>query len=181
MSELLGPDGKKVQTTQHMKPVVAQIYMSGDRAEFHAEMYGRKMREYKFDCGFDLYPDAIFETRVIGGANIFRLSTGVRLILPPGTYGRLVARSSSIEKMAGGQVLDGTIDAGYKGELFIRALCHFDHAGWVKDAIEDAIKSNLALAQIIVTPFCGMFLQPADFSAVATPRGDKGFGSTDTL
>ena len=142
-------------------------------------------KHYGDDAGFDLFAkegvDVVLQTNTMHTIN-----TGVRVILPKHTYGRIAPRSSLAN--IGVWINGGVIDNGYSGELKV-----FMHNITNKDIL---IRDGTAIAQLIPTVFekcpdaqhngwcqeqmneVGTSKQPRLVNP--TPeRADKGFGSTD--
>lgn len=120
---------------------------------------------YPGDVGWDLYsckdqwilPDEATDIR-----------TGIKVCLPRGTWGQITGRSSSFRKR-GMLVIDGVIDAGFRGELF--ALC-WNHT---QNVLE--IKGGERVAQFIIHE-----VVPIRWAHVgvlpSSERGEGGFGSS---
>lgn len=95
------------------------------------------------------------------------IHTGTRVKIPSGYFGRLVSRSSSVNK--GIEVIDGTIDAGYTGELVI--FCRTDNPS--------SYEKGDRLAQLLILPVVEVEMLPVMELVVGNgERGEKGFGST---
>jgi len=124
----------------------------------------KPFKKYESDAGWDLkarIPAVVlpFETVII--------NTGVYTEIPHGFVGKIYARSSILKK---GVSIDGTIDAGYCGEIGIIVQNNSGHV-WQCDRGE-------RVAQMVIIPA----LQKADFRIGKpdenTERGVGGFGST---
>lgn len=74
---------------------------------------------YGDDAGWDLH---VMERTFIGEGRGVDVRTGLGIAIPPGFFGRIVGRSSSFRKR-GLLVMEGTIDCGYRGELFSYCYC----------------------------------------------------------
>ena len=115
-------------------------------------------------AGLDLYACEDFtlrpHTRLL-------VSTGIKVKLPTGTYGRIAPRSGL--SLKGIDVAAGVIDRDYTGE--IRALLvnnsDFDCVGKIGDRI----------AQLLIERIAAVDIEQVE-SISQTARGDKGFGST---
>lgn len=96
---------------------------------------------------------------------IFR--TGVHVQLPPGTFGDM--RSKSGLMFNHDITSDGTIDAGYRGE--IRVIL-FNHGN-----TDYTVKPGDKITQLVVVP---VDVEPVEIVDSLEPgeRGDRGFGST---
>jgi dUTP pyrophosphatase len=117
-------------------------------------------------AGYDLAAAAPARIDAYGG--IGKVSTGLAITVPPGTYGRIAPRSGLAAKK-GIDVLAGVIDASYTGELIVLLINHGDQPF--------RIEAGDRVAQLILerceTP------QVEEVSELeATVRGAGGFGST---
>lgn len=122
-------------------------------------------------AGFDLYADA--EQRdsiIIAPGEVKKISTGIAIELPKGTFGALYPRSGNATKR--GLILANTvgiIDADYRGPVIV-ALKNTSNQIQV-------IEHGERIAQLIVQPYI-----PVQFNEVetigTTARGEGGFGST---
>ena len=99
------------------------------------------------------------------------IRTGIKIILPNGTFGRIASRSG----LALNYDLDvcaGIIDSDFRGE--IKVLLMNNGVDKYKFKVGDKI------AQLIIQPY--LQLEPViaeNFEQHSTERGDKGWGSTD--
>ncbi|MFC0232738.1 dUTP diphosphatase [Vagococcus entomophilus] len=116
------------------------------------------------DAGFDMFSD---EDVTIKNKTV-AVSTGLSIAIEQGYYARLKARSGLTLKTPL-RVLEGTIDADYRGE--VKVICD------VKSNQSYEIKKGDKIAQLIIQP-----LPPVDLVEVKkledTKRGNGGFGST---
>ena len=136
-------------------------------------------KHYEDDAGFDLFAKEGVD--VILRANTkHTIKTGVRVLLPERTYGRVAPRSSLANK--GVWINGGVIDNGFNGELKV-----IMHNMTDRDIL---IKDGIAIAQLIPTVYesCpdalhnGWSKKQMNEAGVAKPtsqRAEKGFGSTD--
>ena len=120
-------------------------------------------------AGWDLY---CLEDTVVNFRSSMKLRTGLRVAIPEGFEGQVRARSSLGSK---GLILPhsiGTIDADYRGELFVLMT-------WIGEGDSYKVKSGERIAQLVIAP-----IPDAQFSEVEiedlgeTERGEGGFGST---
>ena len=117
------------------------------------------------DVGYDLLAA---ETVHVEGNVFTKIGTGVVVAFPDHLYGRIVGRSSGATRH-GFQVIEGTIDSGYRGELIV-----------VVRAIRDCvIGAGTPFAQLIFAPACRPLIQVTNSPLTGTERGSQGFGSTD--
>ena len=128
------------------------------------------------DAGFDIFAERgalVFKTKV---------STGLSIEIPDGYYGRLTGRSGLTSKTPL-RVQEGTIDAGYRGE--IKVICDVkskhkicDEGGFAVDADGFyAIETGDKIAQLIIQPLPAFEIEEVD-ELTETDRGANGFGST---
>ncbi|RWU04791.1 dUTP diphosphatase, partial [Anoxybacillus flavithermus] len=117
-------------------------------------------------AGYDLY-DAEETEIPAGGWKL--VSTGVKMKIPKGSYGRLAGRSGNTLRH-GLVVQAGVIDSDYRGDVGAIVFNYSDTA--------HRIIPGMRIAQIIferhLTPD---ILEVEDLDE--TERGEKGFGSTD--
>ncbi len=71
-------------------------------------------RKHSGDAGFDLY---VAERTLIPPKAVVDVSSGVCIIFPDKTWGRIAGRSSSLRKR-GLLVMEAVIDGDYTGDLF---------------------------------------------------------------
>jgi dUTP pyrophosphatase len=120
-------------------------------------------------AGWDLYSlqDTIVNRRI---ATMVR--TGLHVAIPEGYEGQVRARSSLGKK---GLILPhsiGTIDADYRGELFVLMT-------WIGEGDSYLIQKNERIAQLLITPIPKSKFTEVDIEKLGeTERGDGGFGST---
>lgn len=122
-------------------------------------------RAYAGDAGWDLYVD---EDAEIPPRSAVDLPLGVAVAIPDGYYGRIVGRSSTHRKH-GLHVVEGIIDAGYRGPLFANA--------WNPSGETKLIERGQRIAQLILTRV------PAEEYVLVdqlpeSERGTRGFGSS---
>lgn len=118
--------------------------------------------------GYDLF--SIDNYVVLPGRRVV-VSTGIKIQLPPGTYGRIAPRSGLAVKH-GLDVLAGVVDPDYTGEVKV-VLQNLDmHQPFV-------IRPGYRIAQLIleqcVTP---EVVEVPSENTPLTERGAEGFGST---
>ena len=122
-------------------------------------------------AGWDLYADL--------GANAYitltpgeyrKISTGIAIALPQGTFGAVYPRSGMATKR--GLILangTGIIDSDYRGALIV-ALKNTSNELQI-------VEHGERIAQIVVTPYCPVIFNEVD-SIGTTARGEGGFGSS---
>ena len=101
-----------------------------------------------------------------------KLRTGLHVAIPVGYEGQVRARSSLGSK---GLILPhsiGTIDADYRGELFVLMT-------WIGEGESYEVKSGERIAQLVIAPIPDVQFTEVDEGDLGeTKRGDGGFGST---
>lgn len=125
-------------------------------------------RMYPTDAGFDLYCN---QTVIIEPQQLKLVKTGVGVVLPSETFGRICGRSGLTSKKI--IVHSGTIDVGYLGELLV--MVH----NLSSDPVE--IKAGTRIAQLIVIPLLPIYGIKIVHDCEHTPRAASGFGSTDLI
>ena len=120
-------------------------------------------------AGWDLY--ALEDTSVPFRQSV-KLRTGLHVAIPVGYEGQVRARSSLGSK---GLILPhsiGTIDADYRGELFVLMT-------WIGEGDSYVVKAGERIAQLLITPIPKAAFTEVGFEELGeTVRGDGGFGST---
>ena len=120
-------------------------------------------------AGWDLY---CLEDTVVKFRSSVKLRTGLRVAIPEGYEGQVRARSSLGSK---GLILPhsiGTIDADYRGELFVLMT-------WIGEGSSYEVKSGERIAQLVIAPIPDVqFIEVNEEYLGETKRGDGGFGST---
>jgi len=130
---------------------------------------GGNLREpvYAGDVGYDL---EACESVEIGPGEMRDVPIGIAIELPVGRWGEITHRSSGPRKR-GIEVLKGTIDNGYRGELF--ALC--------KNllSVPIRIEAGERIAQLIIYEIQRPVVVMIDLTEMSdSDRGAAGFGST---
>jgi deoxyuridine 5'-triphosphate nucleotidohydrolase len=117
------------------------------------------------DAGWDLY--TLEEVTIAPGAYA-EVPTGIAVEFPQNVWGRITGRSSTTRKL-GLMVIEGIIDTGYRGELFVRVYNPGIYA------IE--VRQNRRIAQMI--PHLRIDLKWEETKTLSkSERGNNGFGST---
>lgn len=122
-------------------------------------------KAYPDDAGFDLV--CTREMWVPGGATV-DVSTGIAIAMPPGWWGRIVGRSSTMRKREL-LVIEGVIDAGFRGELF---TCVHN-----PKEMSRFICAGDRLAQLLFLPVPTVHWVERN-ELPASERGEHGFGSS---
>lgn len=127
----------------------------------------RPERSYPGDAGDDLY---VSENVVVPPLSSFDVPTDISVKLPDGFFGRIIGRSSTMRRH-GLVVLEGVIDNGFTGSLFV---CVFN-----PKSEPVVITAGQRLAQFILHPIVETRYQEVQ-ELPKTERGDSGFGSSGT-
>ena len=126
-------------------------------------------RGSEYAAGWDLYA---LEEYVVPFRKSVKLRTGLRVAIPVGYEGQVRARSSLGSK---GLILPhsiGTIDADYRGELFVLMT-------WIGEGESYRVKAGERIAQLLISPIPEVTFKEVSVEQLGdTKRGDGGFGST---
>ena len=126
-------------------------------------------RGSEYAAGWDLYA---LEEYVVPFRKSVKLRTGLRVAIPVGYEGQVRARSSLGSK---GLILPhsiGTIDADYRGELFVLMTC-------IGEGESYRVKAGERIAQLLISPIPEVSFKEVSIEQLGdTKRGDGGFGST---
>ena len=126
-------------------------------------------RGSEYAAGWDLYA---LEEYVVPFRKSVKLRTGLRVAIPVGYEGQVRARSSLGSK---GLILPhsiGTIDADYRGELFVLMT-------WIGEGESYRVKAGERIAQLLISPIPEISFKEVSIEQLGdTKRGDGGFGST---
>ena len=122
-------------------------------------------------AGFDLYADAENKEHiVIAPGEVKKISTGIAIALPHGTFGALYARSGLATKkgLAPANKV-GVIDADYRGPVIVAMRNESNEV--------QTIDHGERIAQLVVQPYVWVRFEETD-NIGTTARGEGGFGST---
>lgn len=122
------------------------------------------------DAGWDLVTS---ENTTVYPGKVAEVPTGLFLAMPHGFWGHIVSRSSTTRKH-GIVVLDGIIDNGYRGEMFVQVFNPAERGAGTGIRF---IKKGTRLAQLIFH----RILDVKWYEQAILPeskRGENGFGST---
>ena len=126
-------------------------------------------RGSEYAAGWDLYA---LEDCVVPFRKSVKLRTGLRVAIPVGYEGQVRARSSLGSK---GLILPhsiGTIDADYRGELFVLMT-------WIGEGESYRVNAGERIAQLLISPIPEVSFKEVSIEQLGdTERGDGGFGST---
>lgn len=131
------------------------------------------VKKHADDAGWDLF---VSEDTLIPYGGFKDVPCGIRIELPPGYFGRITGRSSTIRKRKL-LVNEGIIDTGFRGELFA-AVWNMSNDPWVpgRDNATE-VKRGDRIAQLLVHRVADLVLERADVLS-RSERGENGFGST---
>lgn len=117
------------------------------------------------DAGFDL---VCIEDKGVEARSSVLVRTGVAIAMPPGWWGRIVGRSSAWHRR-NFVVVEGVIDAGFRGELFVGL--------WNPHDLPKMVVKGEKLAQLLFLPVPSVhWVERPELPT--SKRGDNGFGST---
>ena len=126
-------------------------------------------RGSEYAAGWDLYA---LEEYVVPFRKSVKLRTGLRVAIPVGYEGQVRARSSLGSK---GLILPhsiGTIDADYRGELFVLMT-------WIGEGESYRVNAGERIAQLLISPIPEVSFKEVSIEQLGdSKRGDGGFGST---
>lgn len=138
------------------------------RIAVHFGPQGAKpQRSYPGDAGDDLY---VSDNIVVSPATYANVPTDISIKLPEGYFARIVGRSSTMRRY-GLVVIEGIIDCGFTGSLFV---CVFN-----PKPEPVVIMAGQRLAQLILHPIVETWYDPV-LELPKTERGSNGFGSSGT-
>ena len=130
-------------------------------------------QETAMAAGFDLHAD-LEGTNILAipAGEVRKISTGIAIALPEGTFGAIYARSGLATKrgLAPANKV-GVIDADYRGPVIVALRNESNEIQYVEHGER--------IAQLVVTPYCPVVFNETD-SIGTTARGANGFGSTGT-
>lgn len=115
-------------------------------------------------CGYDIFS---YQTITLLPGKTSSVSTGIRLEIPEGYYGRIESRSGLACKSI--HVIGGIIDSDYRGE--IKIILHNSSSS------EFLVTEGDRIAQLIIQKYETFHLEVTE-SLSKTDRGEEGFGST---
>lgn len=125
------------------------------------------------DAGWDLYA---IEDTIIKRRETVAVDTGLCLGIPEGYEVQIRSRSGLALKHSV-FVLNspGTVDFTYRGR--IKVILH--NAGWTSYTVKKGDRIAQMLVKEVITPVFSEIVDGCELGT--TERGDKGFGSTDTI
>jgi dUTP pyrophosphatase len=124
-------------------------------------------RQSSLASGFDLHACLEGGTLEVGTRPV-RVPTGIAIAAPPGSDVQIRPRSGLFARGVIGGF--GTIDADYRGELFVTLYCLPDLGPYV-------VQDGERIAQLVVSTLATVDWQVVE-SLSSTDRGERGHGST---
>lgn len=124
-------------------------------------------------AGYDLHADAENRDRIaIAPGEVKKISTGIAIALPKGTFGAIYARSGLATKrgLAPANKV-GVIDSDYRGPIIVALKNESNEIQY--------IEHGERIAQIVVQSYVCVEFEEAE-NIGTTARGEGGFGSTGT-
>lgn len=122
-------------------------------------------RAHIMDAGLDIM--AMYSGIVKAGQSAI-FHTGVHVELPKGTFGDM--RSKSGLMFNHDITSDGTIDAGYQGEIMVKLFNH--------GSDDYNVRRGDKISQLVISPVVRVELEQVEEFDVVTERSSDGFGST---
>lgn len=122
-------------------------------------------RAHEMDAGLDIFA---LNNGIVKARQSAIFHTGVHIELPPGTFGDM--RSKSGLMFSHDITSDGTIDAGYQGEIMVKLFNH--------GATDYNVQRGDKISQLVIVPLIHAEFEQVDAFDGATDRGNGGFGST---
>ena len=122
-------------------------------------------------AGWDLYADLENVNEiVIHPGSTEKISTGISIMLPEGTFGAIYPRSGLATKQGLAPANKvGVVDSDYRGPVIVALHNHGSEI--------QTIKAGDRIAQLVVTPY--LRVTPIEVDELnTTERGEGGFGST---
>lgn len=122
-------------------------------------------RAHTNDAGLDI---RAMHSGIVKAGQSAIFHTGVHIELPLGTFGDM--RSKSGLMFNHDITSDGTIDAGYQGEIMVKL---FNHGS------EDySVQRGDKISQLVISSFQVEPIEQVETFGVVTERSNSGFGST---
>ena len=122
-------------------------------------------------AGYDLYADAEQQDHItLLPGEVKKISTGIAIMLPEGTFGAIYARSGMATKrglVPANKV--GVIDSDYRGPVIVALKNESNEV--------QVIEHGERIAQLVVQPYIPVIFNEVN-NIGTTARGDGGFGSS---
>lgn len=140
---------------------VHKIYIQHTNEEAHTPT-----KNLPGDAGWDLYTSR--EVTILG-KGFQDVPTDIKIAMPEDIWARITGRSSTLRNW-GCFVVEGIIDTGYRGELFIGVFNLTDSP--------QVVPSGTRLGQIVFHKHVGEILWSPIADLPESQRGESGFGSS---
>lgn len=139
------------------------------RVVYLSDVYGEEGfgRAHEGDAGLDLRCASGFVVPAHGTKFVM---CGIKVELPSGTFGAIRSRSG-LARRCGVNVIDGTIDEGFRGEIGVTMRNDGD--------LGKRFKKGERICQMVVVPYVPVTTEPAE-ELSDSERGEDGYGSTGT-
>lgn len=122
-------------------------------------------KAYEHDAGWDLY---VKEDTELPPGKMVDVSVGIRMAIGSGWYGHIMGRSSTFFRL-GLTVMEGVIDAGYRGEMSVNVF----NPGKVLRYLTEGQR----VAQLLILPVPEVqWIEVKHLPG--SDRGPNGYGST---
>lgn len=127
--------------------------------------------ESEWAAGYDLHADLEgIPNIIIAPGEVRKISTGIAIALPEGTFGAVFARSGLATKQGLAPANKvGVIDSDYRGPVIVALRNESNEA--------QIINHGERIAQLVVVPYLSVTFNEVK-SIGTTARGENGFGST---
>lgn len=138
------------------------------RVVYSSDVYGEDgiRRMHDGDAGLDLRCAEGFQVPAHGTRFV---PCGISVQLPSGTFGAIRSRSG-LAREKGVNVIDGTVDENYTGEIGVTMRNDSDTAR--------RFKRGDRICQMVVMPYVPVRVEGAERLEANDDRGDAGYGST---
>lgn len=121
------------------------------------------------DSGFDIRAAVPKDGLFVDDHDVVDVPTGLRFAIPEG-YELQIRPRSGLSKFLRILNAPGTVDSGYRGEIFVRVLA--------QPGTEYVINRGDKIAQAVLAPVYRALLEELSEIPTNTARGEGGFGST---
>lgn len=151
--------------SEQVQEVPQKVYFSKTSTMSKVPLYKTEV-----SAGLDMFPSKSF---VVNAGKTEAVSTGIRVRLPEGCYGRLAARSS-LAKNRLISVEGGVIDRDYNGEVIVLLRNHSS-----EPFAYDITKDTFSICQLIVEKIERPTVEVVDSLPPIDSSRTGGFGSTN--
>ncbi len=134
-----------------MQILATQMLLWGEQANYHLERFKAKLAKFPWESGLELYPCELLDCQTRSSLCAWTLRTGLEVLLPLNTVGLIIPKAGSLEKLNGGIVQGGKLDAGNNREIFLTVCGYTFNQTEINAAIALAIARRSALAELVPT------------------------------